>query len=416
MTFSMAADHSRGKFAQDKIFGASAAANKAAAQFGKDKVTNATIGALLDDSEKLVCLSVVEKVFRSLPTTEIINYAPIAGLPEYLDAVIGEACADNKPEAYIKAIATSGGSGVIHHTIWNYSGMSDTVLTSDWYWGPYKVLADGLGRKLDTFTLFNEQQNFNIKSFETKTRELLAKQDSVVILLNTPAHNPTGYSLTDNEWDQVISVLKDCAKDQSKRVILMADIAYIDYAGEKNTSRAFIRKFSGLPKNILAILAYSMSKGYTVYGQRTGAMIGISASQDVITEFENINQYTSRATWSNINRGCMRMLATIYNDQALRAEIEQERAKYYRLIQDRAAIFTKEAEQANLHMLPFRAGFFLSIPVKNSDAVCDKLHDDNIFAVPLAKGVRVAVCAVPTTKIVGMASKIKKAIEIVDQI
>ena len=31
MTFSMAASHSRGKFAQDKIFGASAAANKAAA-------------------------------------------------------------------------------------------------------------------------------------------------------------------------------------------------------------------------------------------------------------------------------------------------------------------------------------------------------------------------------------------------
>jgi aromatic-amino-acid transaminase len=410
----MAASHSRGKFAQDKIFGASAAANKAAAQFGKDKVTNATIGALLDDSEKLVCLSVVEKVFRSIPMTEIINYAPIAGLPEYLDAVIGEACADNKPDAYMKAIATSGGSGVIHHTIWNYAELGDTVLTADWYWGPYKVIADGLSRKIDTFSLFDEQQNFNIQSFETKSKELLSKQDSIVILLNTPAHNPTGYSLTDGEWDQVISVLKDCAKNESKRVVLMVDIAYIDYAGEKNASRAFIRKFSGLPSNLLVILAYSMSKGYTVYGQRTGAMIGISSSQDVITEFENINQYMSRATWSNINRGCMRMLATIYNDQALRAEIEQERAKYYKLIQDRAQVFTREAKEVNLSMLPFRAGFFLSIPAGNPDAVCNKLHEDNVFAVPLAKGVRVAVCAVPTAKITGMAAKIKKAMEAVD--
>lgn len=413
MTFSMAASHSRGKFAQDKIFGASAAANKAAAQFGKDQVTNATIGALLDDSERLVCLSVVEKVFRNLPITEVINYAPIAGLPEFLDAVIGEACADNKPEAYMQAIATSGGSGVIHHTIWNYTEMNDTVLTSDWYWGPYKVIADAMVRKLDTYTLFDEQQNFNIKSFEAKTRELLGKQESLVILLNTPAHNPTGYSLTDGEWDSVIGVLKDCAKDQSKRIVLMVDIAYIDYAGEKNASRAFIRKFSGLPENILVILAYSMSKGYTVYGQRTGAMIGISANKDVITEFENINQYMSRATWSNINRGCMRMLATIYNDHTLRNEIEQERAKYYRLIQERAAIFTREAQAVNLYMLPFRAGFFLSIPTANPDAVCDALHGDNIFAVPLAKGVRVAVCAVPTAKIGGMATKIKYAMDAV---
>lgn len=414
MTFSMAASHSRGKFAQDKIFGASAAANKAANQFGKEIVTNATIGALLDDSEKLICLSVVEKVFRTIPMTEIINYAPISGLPEYLEAVIDEACADNKPDAYMKAIATSGGSGVIHHTIWNYAEFNDTVLTSDWYWGPYKVLADGLVRKIDTFSLFDEKQNFNINSFETKTKELLAKQESVVILLNTPAHNPTGYSLTDNEWDQVIAILKDCAKDSSKRIVLMVDIAYIDYAGERNASRAFIRKFSGLPQNLLVILAYSMSKGYTVYGQRTGAMIGISSNQDVITEFENINQYMSRATWSNINRGCMRMLATIYNDQSLRGEIQQERAKYYQLIQERAAIFTREAQEAGLHMLPFRAGFFLSIPAKNPDAVCDKLHEDNVFAVPLAKGVRVAVCAVPTAKISGMAVKIKKAMDTVD--
>lgn len=61
---------------------------KAVAQFGKEKVTNATIGALLDDQEQLVCLPTVEKVFRSVPMTEIINYAPISGLPDYLDAAI----------------------------------------------------------------------------------------------------------------------------------------------------------------------------------------------------------------------------------------------------------------------------------------------------------------------------------------
>ena len=66
MANTVAASHSIGKVATDKIFGANALAVKAVAQFGKEKVTNATIGALLDDNEQLVCLPTVEKVYRSV--------------------------------------------------------------------------------------------------------------------------------------------------------------------------------------------------------------------------------------------------------------------------------------------------------------------------------------------------------------
>lgn len=71
---------------------------------------------------------------------------------------------------------------------------------------------------------------------------------------------------------------------------------------EKEEVRKIFKKLSNLPANILSIVAYSMSKGFTLYGQRTGAMIGVSSSKEIIEEFAAINQYTSRATWSNINR------------------------------------------------------------------------------------------------------------------
>ena len=190
MIDSLAASHSKGKFATDNIFGAAAAANKAAQQFGKDNVTNATIGAILDDQEKLVILPAVEKAWRALPMIEVANYAPIAGLPEFLDAAIELTFADNRPDAYIKGVATSGGSGVLHHVIWNYSEIGDTVLTSDWYWGPYDVLCQEALRKIDTFTLFNEQLQFNFPAFEAKVKALLEKQNNLVMILNTPAHNP----------------------------------------------------------------------------------------------------------------------------------------------------------------------------------------------------------------------------------
>lgn len=415
MEESMAASHSKGKFATDKIFGASAAAARASEKHGKEKVVNATIGAIMDDEEKLACIPTVEKVLRGLPINELIAYAPISGLPEYLEATIHLAFAEQRPDAYFSSVATAGGTGALHHAIWNYSELGDTVLTSDWFWGPYNVLCTEMKRKLTTYALFDAQCNFNIGSFEAKVGELLAKQDSLLVIINTPAHNPTGYSLSESDWEKVLGVCKAQAKNPAKKITLLVDIAYIDYAGEKNESRRFFKLFSHLPANILGVVAFSMSKGYTLYGQRTGAMIGVSSSKAVAEEFAAVNQYTSRATWSNINRGAMRLLTAIDQDKALLAQFESERDRLYRLIRDRADVFMQEAKACGLHMLPYRAGFFLSIPANDPDAVCEKLHDDLIFAVPLKMGVRVAICATPTFKVRGMAEKIERALRAVEK-
>lgn len=414
MVMSVAASHAKGKSAQDKIFGANAAAVAAAAKYGKDAVTNATIGAILDEEEKLVCLPTVEKVYRSLSTNELIAYAPISGLPDYLEAVLTAAMGQSRPEGHLAAVATAGGTGAIHHAIWNYTEAGDTVLCSDWYWGAYKVLCNDMGRDFTTYKMLDEKNKFNLAALKEKVTELLAKQNNLLYILNTPAHNPTGYSLSQEEMAGVLEILKEAAA-AGKNVIFFLDIAYIDYAGEKEEVRKIFKLLSGLPENLLTIVGYSMSKGFTMYGQRTGAMIGISSSKEVIEEFAAINQYTSRATWSNINRPAMRTLVDIYTNEELLAAVYQERDDYYQMIKARADLFTKEAAECGLPMLPYVAGFFLSIPAKNPDAICEKLHADNIFAVPLAAGVRIAVCAVPLKKMAGMAAKVKAAMEAVGE-
>lgn len=414
MLTSIAAKHAKGKAAQDKIFAANAAAVAAAAKYGKENVTNATIGAILDEDEKLVCLPTVEKVFRSLETNELIAYAPISGLPEYLECVLTAAFGSSRPEGYLAAVATAGGTGAIHHAIWNYMDEGETALCSDWYWGAYKVLCNDMGRNFTTYKMLDENNKFNLPALKEKVTELLSKQDNLLYILNTPAHNPTGYSLSESDMDGVLDILKEAAVD-GKNIIFFLDVAYIDYAGEKEEVRKIFKKLSGLPANILAIIGYSMSKGFTMYGQRTGAMIGVSSSKEVIEEFAAINQYTSRATWSNINRPAMRTLAAIYSDPELLKATEAERDYYYKMIKARADLFTEEAKACGLPMLPYVAGFFLSIPANDPDAICNKLHEDNIFAVPLAAGVRIAVCAVPLKKIKGMAAKVYAAMKEVEK-
>lgn len=72
---------------EDKIFGISNRAKAMIAEKGRENVVNATIGALLDDDGKLMVLSSVSDVFKSLDMADCAEYAPIAGTPGFRKAV-----------------------------------------------------------------------------------------------------------------------------------------------------------------------------------------------------------------------------------------------------------------------------------------------------------------------------------------
>ena len=411
VTMSMAAAHAKDRKLHDAIFEANQACLDAAKTYGTDRVTNATIGVMLDDDGRLAVLPTVDKIYRSLDIAEMMAYAPITGLPEYRSAVIDLAFADNKPDAYISALATAGGTGAIHHAVANYAERGDFILTSDWFWGNYNVIAIETAKKLATFTLFDENLNFNIGAFTAKVDDLLSAQDSLLIILNTPAHNPTGFALTESDWDAVLDFVELRAAD-GKKISILVDIAYIDFAGETNATRKFMKKFSNLPENVFVMISFSMSKSYTLYGQRAGALIGVSSSKSVIEEFEQATKYSNRALWSNVNRGAQALLIRLQQDKELHAVFEREREQFYKLVKRRADIFVSEAKMCGLRIVPYSGGFFIAIPSDNPIAVCQKLHDDLIYAVPLKLGIRVAACSVSTQKIRGVADKIKFAMTI----
>ena len=408
MSFSMVASHAKRPIIEDKIFGANRAAQEAVKQHGFENVINSTIGAFLDDNGKLILMKSVMENLRNLSDSEIAAYAPISGIPEFLEAVKKAAFRDKTPEGYIEAVATPGGSGAIRHTISNYSNFGDTVITSDWYWSGYKTLAEENGRKLDTFKLFDENKNFNIDSFKEKIEEVLSAQDRIVIILNTPAHNPTGFSLSFSEWENVIELIRGFAKDETKKITLLCDVAYIDFAGDD--SRDFMKLLGGLPKNVLSIIAFSLSKGYTLYGMRCGAIICVSSDKEVAEEFKYVCQFSSRGIWSNSTRAPMQVLANIFEDNELLERVDREREELRQLLEGRANIFLEEAQKIGLEMCPYKSGFFISVPCNNPDEVAEKLKKENIFVVPLKLGVRFAPCAVSLEKCKMVPKKIFEAI------
>lgn len=408
--FSIVAPQVRGKCAEDNIFAANNRAVALADEIGNDKVVNGTVGSILDEEGNLAVLDVVLEAYKRLTPRQICAYAPIKGYEKFLESCIDQCFGHSRPDGYIEACATPGGTGVLHHVIHNYAVPGDEILITDWHWGAYNSLIDYPNNKVSTFEFLNEEGQFNLVSFREKVDEILNHQKNLVIILNGIANNPTGYSMSVSEWQAAVDVLKAAVEGKDKNVILVPDVAYLDYSGEKEECRKFFKVFGNLPKNILVIVAYTLSKGFTLYGQRQGAMIAVTSDKDVAKEFVDVNQYASRATWSNCNSAAQNVMIDICSDPEKIRRLDRERDVYYKLIQERAAVFVKEAKETGVKIVPYISGFFITIPVEGAQKVCDLLEKENIFLVPMKKGIRLAVCSISKAKMKGLAAKVASAI------
>ncbi|HZK87788.1 MAG TPA: aminotransferase class I/II-fold pyridoxal phosphate-dependent enzyme [Anaerovoracaceae bacterium] len=406
----MAKQNGRNIPLEDKIFGINRLAKEMIAQNGKDAVINATVGSLLDDEGNLVVLSSVVDVLQNLTPVDYADYAPIGGIPEFKEAIKKAAFGSYNPKCFTEAVATPGGTGGIRNTIANYSNYGDMVLTSDWYWAPYNTIASEIGRKLTIYTLFDHSGNFNINSFREKVEELIEAQDSLVILLNTPAHNPTGYSLTIEDWELLLEVLKNAAVP-GKSITLFVDVAYIDFAGDGEEYRRFIPLLDGLQENILPVIGYSTSKTFTLYGMRCGAMICMTPNAEIAEEFKRVAEYSSRGSWSNCTRASQVVISKIYASEKLLDKVNQERKAFRDMLVRRGKAFEKAAYEVGLEIVPFDAGFFASVVCENPEEVSKRLQEEGIFLIPLDKGLRISVASIKEDDCKMLPAKIIGAIK-----
>lgn len=392
---------------EDKVFAVSGRAKAAIAAKGKDAVIDATIGALLDDKGDIVVMSSVMEAIGMLKPADYAAYAPIAGVPEFKDAVQKALFADYVPKGHVAVCATPGGTGSLTHAITNYSNEGDEVLTHDWCWANYKGISDEHGRGLKTFRYFDEDGNVDYEDLKAKIDELAGKQDQVLLILNTPAHNPTGYALTEDDWKHIIDIVNSAPC----KVVLFLDVAYIDFAGDPAEVRFFLPMLEKLNDNVLVLFGYSASKTLTAYGMRCGATVCLAKTAEEADEFSKAVGYTSRSTWSNCNRSAQVVMGKIYSDAALCSKVDEERAKYREMLLERGKVFEKTLKENGVEPVPFAAGFFITIPSDDPEALARKLEERDMYTIPLAKGIRVSIASISKEKCVRCAKAIAELIK-----
>lgn len=238
----------------------------------------------------------------------------------------------------------------------------------------------------------------------------MQQQKKVVAIINDPCHNPTGYSLSDDEWNAVIDVLNELSKQGP--VILLNDIAYIDFAYRGEAARDYIRNFDRISENVFVIIAFSISKSMTAYGMRCGAAILMAEKQESVREVEIVFEKAARAIWSNVNNAAMETFVSVITDE--RSAYEAEKDSYVQLLRERSSIFTKEADACQLAYYPYKEGFFVTLQMEDNaqrDAFHEALMMEHIYTVKVNKGIRVAVCSLPVEKCYGLAKRMKDILD-----
>lgn len=394
----------------DNVFAVVALAQEAKAKVGKENVIDATIGSLNDEAGNLVAFDSVFTHYNEIDNKVKAKYASsFSGNADYKQQVYKWVMQDVKLPLAHRVIATPGGSGAVSTTINNILDSNDTLIIPEIAWGSYKLMATMSNIHTTTYSLF-EGDGFNVANFKQICHEVMDKEGKVLAIINDPCHNPTGYSLTQDEWETVIDVVNELS--EKGPVVLLNDIAYIDFAYDFKASRNYLNTFTNINDNVMIVIAFSCSKTLTSYGLRCGASILLAKEEASVRQVEIVMEKTARALWSNIPNAAMDNF--VYTTTLGYEAFDKEKSYYVDLLKTRSDIFTQEAKEVGLTHYPYREGFFVTLDIEDSTTLNtyhDALMKENIFTVKVTKGIRVGLCSLSIEKTKGLAKRMKDILE-----
>ena len=391
----------------DTVFAIVAKAKEDKAANGADHVVDATIGSLYGEDEKLVALDEVFDHYDAIDHRVKAAYAAsFTGNPDFRSSVFSWVTQNADVKLPHSVIATPGGSGADSMSITTFLDEGQTLIIPDVAWGSYSLMAHENNIQVAKYTMFDGDV-FNLQSVKDTVKEVLQSQDRVVMVINDPCHNPTGYSLTRDEWKDLVAFINEVS--QKVPFILIDDIAYIDYSYNLPQSRKYMETWNALSDKAMVVVAFSCSKTLTSYGLRCGAAVILAQKEEDVREVEIIMEKKARATWSNIPNAAMANFVWLVNDD--RENFLKEKQKYIDLMKERSSIFLKEAKEAGLEVYPYKEGFFVTLRMADNgrrERYHEALMKEHIYTVQVNHGIRVAVCSLPVKKIYGLAAKMKK--------
>lgn len=368
-------------------------------------VINATVGMYYDEDGFIGGMPSVFNGLKSLDENHMLPYPSVDGSEPFksnvMSWVLGKYEEKLRKNLYMSACATPGGSGAIAGTFAVYGQPGESIFVSNIRW-QYDRYADRAKLNIFEHQLFKDE-SFDLESFEHRLDILTEQQKQIIIVVNDPCQNPTGYTLSIDEWKSMISILN---KYNQNDLIFLYDLAYLEFSDETDT-RLKISYLDSLEKHVLTMITFSGSKTFGAYGLRLGAAIALSKDEGKILHFKKAFINEARGSWSATPTPAIELL-NYFSMKPHQEAFFKDLSHMKSVVQKRSYLFKEQAASVGLKTLPFKSGFYIIVKADDEQEAFKKLCAHDIYAIPMANGIRIALCSLPLKEIDGLANRIQK--------
>ena len=345
----------------------------------KAKRYDATIGIAREDGAPMFLPSIMRH-FQDLSPAEALTYAPATGRPDLRKKWREELLRKNPSLAgkkFSMPIVTAGVTHALSVVGDLFVDKGEMVLLPDKYWENYELLFGvRYQAQIGLYPFFDAAGGFNVEAL----RQALATRAGswkTIVVLNFP-NNPTGYSATESELDQVAAVLREAA-EAGRNLVVVTDDAYFGlFYGEDVARQSLFAKLAGCHERLMAVKVDGPTKEQFVWGFRTGMLtFGSRAFHSDDALYQALEKKTAGAIRSSVSN-CSHLAQSVLMKAMSSEAIAAEQAGKKTILEARAkkvhAILASPKSADLWEPYPFNAGYFMCLKLKGLDAEVFRKH------------------------------------------
>jgi aromatic-amino-acid transaminase len=281
---------------------------------------NLGVGVYFGDDGKLPllkCVQAAEAAMAAAPKPR--GYLPIDGIAAYDTAVKGLVFGVDSPLVKAGRVATVqgiGGTGAlkIGADFLKKLYPQSKVLISDPSWENHRALFTNAGFTVENYAYYDAAtRSVNVPAM---LAALKAAAPNTIVVLHACCHNPTGYDISAEDWDQVVATVK------ANNLVAFLDMAYQGFGYGIAEDGAVIGKFVAADLNFF--VSTSFSKSFSLYGERVGALSVACSSKEECDRVLSQLKIAIRTNYSNPPTHGATVCAMVLNTPELRTQWETE--------------------------------------------------------------------------------------------
>lgn len=341
---------------------------------------NATIG-MATEKGRTMHLPSVMAMLNALRPKEALTYAPSFGIMPLRQTWQDELFRKN-PSLSGKEVSLPVVTNALTHGLSVVSDMwvdpDDTIILPDKMWGNYNLIfAVRRAARIVHYPLFDSRGKFNLQGFESCVKTEAESRKKIIPILNFP-NNPTGYTVTPEDADEIAGILTSTARGGTN-VLAVTDDAYFGLFFEEDALKESIfTKLIGNDPRLLAIKVDGATKENFVWGLRVGFITyGASLTGESGPVYDALEKKTAGAVRGSISNAS-HLSQEIVLKSLQSKDFLAEKDDKFKIMKGRAKEVKRVLSNPQYHEAwepyPFNSGYFMCLRLKTVEAEPLRVH------------------------------------------